>query len=64
VQGAATGPSIARAAAPLLADPSRRDAQRAAFASLSETLGGPGAADRAAEALIEFAAASPAKRSA
>jgi lipid-A-disaccharide synthase len=64
VQGAATGPSIARAAAPLLADPLRREAQRAAFAGLSETLGGPGAAERAADALIEFAAASPAKRSA
>ena len=57
VQGDATGPSIARAAAPLLADPARREAQRAAFARLSETLGGPpGAAFRAADALIEFAA--------
>jgi len=64
VQGAATGPAIARAAAPLLLDPARRDAQRAAFARLSETLGGSGAAERAADALIEFATAPGAARSA
>lgn len=64
VQGDATGPSIARAAAPLLADPAQRSRQRAAFASLHETLGGPGSADRAAEALLEFVAAPAQARSA
>lgn len=59
VQRDATGPAIARAAAPLVADPAVREAQKAAFACLSETLGGPGSAERAADALIEFAAARP-----
>ena len=62
VQGAASGASIARAAAPLLADPARRAAQRAAFANLAETLGGPGSAERAADALIEFASSPAARR--
>jgi len=54
IQDRATGIEIARAAAPLLVEPARRQAQRAAFAPLPELLGGEGSADRAAEALIEF----------
>lgn len=54
IQDRATGIEIARAAAPLLTDPARRQAQRAAFARLPELLGGAGSADRAADALIEF----------
>ena len=56
VQGGATGAAIAAAAAPLLTDESARARQRAAFARLPEILGGAGAADRAAEALLAFAA--------
>jgi len=55
IQEGATGAAIARAAAPLLSNPARREAQRAAFAKLPELLGGPGSAERAADALIEFA---------
>jgi lipid-A-disaccharide synthase len=55
VQGNATGAAIAATAAPLLASEKERARQRAAFARLPELLGGPGAADRAAEALLEFA---------
>ena len=58
IQDRATGIEIARAAAPLLVDPARREAQRAAFARLPELLGGPGSAERAADALIEFIAGS------
>jgi lipid-A-disaccharide synthase len=54
IQEHATGIEIARAAAPLLTDPARREAQRAAFARLPDLLGGAGAADRAADALIEL----------
>ncbi|HET7496807.1 MAG TPA: lipid-A-disaccharide synthase, partial [Candidatus Eisenbacteria bacterium] len=54
IQDRATGIEIARAAAPLLVESARREAQRAAFAPLPELLGGGGSADRAAEALIEF----------
>jgi lipid-A-disaccharide synthase len=54
IQDRATGIEIARAAAPLLTDPARRDAQRSAFARLPELLGGPGSAERAADALIEL----------
>jgi len=57
IQGDATGASIASAAAPLLNDPEARDRQRAAFGSLGERLGGSGSSDRAADALLEFAAA-------
>ena len=56
IQEHATGIAIARAAAPLLTDPARRAAQRAAFAPLPELLGGGGASERAADALIEFVA--------
>ncbi len=56
VQGDATGAAIAAAAAPLLEDEAARARQRTAFARLPEVLGGPGAADRAADALLAFAA--------
>ena len=55
IQGDVTGTRIAAELGALLTDPRARDAQLRAFASLPERLGGPGAADRAAQALIEFA---------
>ncbi|HET9250601.1 MAG TPA: lipid-A-disaccharide synthase [Candidatus Eisenbacteria bacterium] len=55
IQGEATGSAIADAAEPLLVDPAARDRQRAGFAGLPERLGGPGAAERAADALFELA---------
>jgi len=63
IQDEATGAAIARAAAPLLIDPSRAAAQHVAFARLPELLGGAGSADRAAAALIEFAERRGATRS-
>jgi lipid-A-disaccharide synthase len=54
IQRDATGPRVAAELAKLLTDPTARDAQLQAFARISELLGGPGAADRAAAALIEF----------
>jgi lipid-A-disaccharide synthase len=63
IQDRATGIEIARAAAPLLTDPARREAQRAAFARLPELLGGAGSDDRAAEALVDFVARSGEARS-
>jgi len=54
IQKDATGPRIASAAAKLLDAQAERDRQRAAFASLSERLGGAGSAGRAADALLEF----------
>jgi lipid-A-disaccharide synthase len=59
IQERATGASIAHRAAPLLTDAAPRDAQRAAFARLPQILGGPGAAERAADALLEFMARHP-----
>jgi lipid-A-disaccharide synthase len=56
IQSGATGPAIAEAAAKLLDDPEARERQLAAFASLSELLGGAGSSERAAEAVLEFAA--------
>lgn len=56
VQEGATGAAIAAAAAPLLHQEAARARQRVAFARLPEILGGPGAADRAADALLAFAA--------
>ena len=56
IQGDATGPAIADAAEPLLLDEAARERQRAGFAGLADRLGGEGAAERAADALIEFAA--------
>jgi lipid-A-disaccharide synthase len=56
IQSRATGPEIAAAAARLLDDPEARERQRAAFASLAERLGGAGSSERAAEAVLAFAA--------
>ncbi len=56
IQGEATGPGIAAAAARLLEEPAERERQRAAFASLPERLGGAGSAERAADAILEFLA--------
>jgi len=57
IQGAAEGPAIAAALARLMTDPAARESQRAAFSRLPEILGGEGASDRAAQALIDFVAA-------
>ncbi len=56
IQGEVNGPGIASGLAKLLGDDREREAQLRAFASIPERLGGPGAADRAAEALMEFVA--------
>ena len=56
IQGQATGSEIASAAAVLLDSPDERDRQRAAFASLPELLGGAGSSERAADAVLEYAA--------
>lgn len=56
IQGDVNGPRIAAELAGLLSGGEAREAQLRAFASLPERLGGPGSADRAAEALIEFVA--------
>jgi lipid-A-disaccharide synthase len=55
IQGDATGLEIARAAEPLLLDSAARERQLTGFAGLADRLGGSGAAERAAEALLEFA---------
>jgi lipid-A-disaccharide synthase len=56
IQDAATGASIAAAGARLLEDAAERERQRAIFAELPERLGGGGAAERAADAILEFVA--------
>jgi len=56
IQKEVTGSRIAEELGRLLTDERLRDAQVRAFASIPERLGGPGAADRAAQALMEFAA--------
>lgn len=56
LQDGATGAAIAAAAAPLLESEPARTRQRDAFSRLTGILGGPGAADRAADALLAFAA--------
>lgn len=56
VQGGATGAGIAAAAAPLWAGAEARDRQTRAFARLGDLLGGAGSAERAADALVAFAA--------
>jgi lipid-A-disaccharide synthase len=53
VQGAFTVPAVAAAAARLLQDPAAREAQRVAFRALAPRLGPPGAAARAAAAILE-----------
>ncbi len=54
IQGQVNGPRIAAELARLLTDEGAREAQLRAFASVPKRLGGAGAADRAAQALIEF----------
>ena len=54
IQGDVTGPRIAAELARLLTDAPAREAQLRAFRSIPGRLGGPGAADRAALALMEF----------
>ncbi len=53
VQGAFTVPAVAAAARGLLLDPAARAAQRADFATLGARLGPPGAAARAAAAILD-----------
>ena len=55
IQNDVTGARIATELAKLMTDESAREGQLRAFQSIPEQLGGPGAADRAALALIEFA---------
>lgn len=52
IQRDATGPRIAAAALELLEDPKRLDELRRSLIALREPLGGPGASDRAAEAIL------------
>lgn len=54
IQRDVTGPRIATELAKLLTDEPAREAQLRAFRSIPDQLGGPGAADRAAEVLLEF----------
>ena len=54
IQGDVRGPRIAAELGTLLTDARASEAQRRGFASIPERLGGPGAADRAAQALIDF----------
>ncbi len=52
VQDAFSTPAVAAAASRLLGDPAAREAQRAELRALRPRLGGPGAAERAAEAIL------------
>ena len=54
IQGAATAENIARAALALLRDASRRAAVRAKLAGAVASLGNPGAASRAADAILSM----------
>jgi lipid-A-disaccharide synthase len=54
VQNEATGDNIGRVALELLQDPVRRAAMKAGLKAVSETLGQPGAARRAAEAINDL----------
>ncbi|HXF58572.1 MAG TPA: lipid-A-disaccharide synthase [Candidatus Saccharimonadales bacterium] len=54
IQDQVRGDRIAAELATLLTDARAREAQVRAFASIPERLGGPGSADRAAQALIDF----------
>ena len=53
IQGAASAENIARAALDLLKDAARREKVRARLGEIVSTLGGPGAACRAAEAIMK-----------
>ena len=54
IQDAATGPRIAEEAGRILGDPEAAGRQRAGFAALGDKVGGPGSAERAADAIVEF----------
>ena len=54
IQHNATAENIARAALDLLNDPQRRDAIRAKLTKVVESLGGPGASQRAAQAIVQL----------
>jgi lipid-A-disaccharide synthase len=54
IQGRATAGNIAAAALELLADPARRAAIRAKLDLVIQSLGGPGAARRAAAAILKL----------
>jgi len=56
IQGRATAGNIAAAALELLADPARRDAVRSKLDRVIQSLGGPGAARRAAAAILKCCA--------
>jgi lipid-A-disaccharide synthase len=57
IQGAARPENIARAALELLCDESRRAGVKARLSEIVASLGGPGAARRAAKAVVEMLAA-------
>ena len=54
IQGRATAGNIAEAALALLGNPARRDEIRAKLARIMQSLGGPGAARRAAAAIVRL----------
>ncbi|MFM1770386.1 MAG: hypothetical protein RJA22_2915 [Verrucomicrobiota bacterium] len=54
IQDAATGDNLARAARALLDDPARREAIRSQLDRVLATLGGPGATQRAAQAIADL----------
>ena len=56
IQDAATPDNLAEAARALLADPTRRAAIRERLARIVAALGGPGASDRAAAAVLDLLA--------
>jgi lipid-A-disaccharide synthase len=59
IQGDVSAPRIAAELAKLLTDERAREAQLRAFACIPERLGGTGSAERAAQALVDFAARGP-----
>jgi len=59
IQGEVNAARIAAELAKLLTDEGAREAQLRAFASIPERLGGPGSAERAAQALVDFVARGP-----
>jgi lipid-A-disaccharide synthase len=56
IQSQATAENVSKAALALLADPARRGAIRAKLKTIIESLGGPGAAERAAAILLQLLA--------
>lgn len=61
IQDEATGENIAAAALALLRDPARRENIRARLGTVLESLGGPGASDRAAQAILRLRTTPPAR---